>query len=93
MNNKFLPIGTIVLLENATKKIMITGYASVSPDTEGVVYDYSGCPYPEGFMSYNQVCVFNANQIEVVVSQGYSNDEQKEFSQTLEKALQEINQV
>ena len=90
MNNKFLPIGTVVLLENATKKIMITGYASVSPELEGVVYDYSGCPYPEGFMSYNQVCVFNASQIEVVISNGYSNDEQKEFAKNLEAALQEM---
>ena len=32
MKEKFLPIGTVVLLKNGTKKIMITGYLPVSKD-------------------------------------------------------------
>ena len=44
-----LPIGSVVLLKEEKKKIMITGFASVSPDTGDKVYDYSGCVYPEGY--------------------------------------------
>ena len=45
IGEKYLPIGTIVVLKNATKRIMITGFASMSPETGDTIYDYSGCPY------------------------------------------------
>ena len=42
---KFLPIGTVVLLKNATKKIMITGFY-VKAEGQEQVFDYTGCIYP-----------------------------------------------
>ena len=39
MEEKYLPIGTVVLLKEATKRVMITGYASISPDTGDKVFD------------------------------------------------------
>ena len=56
----YLPIGSVVLLKEASKKIMITGFASVSPDTGDKVYDYSGCVFPEGFVDYDEVFVFES---------------------------------
>ena len=41
IGERFLPIGTVVLLQGASKKVMITGFASVSPDTGEKVFDYS----------------------------------------------------
>ena len=56
---KFLPIGSVVILEGGTKKIMITGFCSISEMDRTQVYDYSGCIYPEGYLSSNQICLLN----------------------------------
>ena len=87
---KYLPIGTVVLLKEATKKVMITGYASVSPDTGDKIFDYSGCVFPEGFFDYNQVCVFNHDQIGEVFYTGYVDEEQKAFMVTLNNEIEKI---
>lgn len=73
MKDKFLPIGTVVILEGATKKVMIVGYKPTS-DT-GDVYDYIGCLYPEGIVTTDQHLVFNYEQIKRVFHKGYSDDE------------------
>ena len=74
MNNKELPIGTVVLLKGGLKKVMITGYSSVSREESDKVYDYNGCIFPEGLME-NVFCLFDASQIEEVFYKGLINDE------------------
>ena len=34
MKEKYLPLGTVVLLKEATKRLIITGYCSMLPDNE-----------------------------------------------------------
>ena len=34
MEEKFLPIGTVVLLKNGTKRLMITGFCAVEKEKE-----------------------------------------------------------
>ena len=90
MNNEikeFLPLGSVVLLKGATKKIMITGFASVSPDTGDKVYDYSGCFFPEGFIDYDEVFVFDHEQIEKICFTGFQDEEEKEFMKNLTEEL------
>ena len=50
MNKKYLPIGSIVKLKNKDVLIMVTGYYSVEYEENVMIYDYSGCLYPEGLM-------------------------------------------
>lgn len=88
---KFLPIGTVVLLKNAEKRIMITGFASMSPETGDVIFDYSGCAYPEGFLNYNEVAVFNHEQIDKVFFMGYADEEEEEFKKVLVEQLNLIS--
>jgi len=90
IGERFLPIGTVVLLQGASKKVMITGFASVSPDTGEKVFDYSGCIYPEGFYSYNEVCVFDHSQIQEVFHKGLENEEEKNFKEELKAKLVEL---
>ncbi len=73
MNNELLPIGTVVLLNGGTKKVMICGYSSKSEE-DGKTYDYNGCIFPEGFME-NIFCLFNKNQIDEVCYKGYVDDD------------------
>ncbi len=90
MEEKYLPIGTVVLLKEATKRVMITGYASISPDTGDKVFDYSGCIFPEGFFDYNQVCVFDHEQIDEVFYKGLEDDEEKEFMVNLKEEIERV---
>ena len=43
---ELLPIGSVVLLNEGTKKLMI--YGVMQSDTENNQYDYVGVLYPEG---------------------------------------------
>lgn len=90
---KYLPIGTVVLLQGATKRLMITGLASMSPETGDKIFDYSGCTFPEGFYNYNEVCVFDHDQIEAVFFKGYVDDEQKAFMAEFSEKAKQITSV
>jgi hypothetical protein len=90
IGEKYLPIGTVVVLNGATKRIMITGFASMSPETGDTIFDYSGCMYPEGFLNYNEVCVFNHDQIEKVFFKGFVDGEETEFKKNLNSELNKM---
>jgi len=44
---KYLPLGSIVLLKGAKKRLMIYGRKQKEADTDEI-WDYIGCLYPEG---------------------------------------------
>ena len=92
IGEKYLPIGTVVLLKNATKRVMITGFASMSPETGKRIFDYSGCPYPEGFLNYNEVCVFDHQQIDKIIFKGFQDEEELDFKKDLVEQLNQIQQ-
>lgn len=87
--NKFLPIGSIVLLKGATKRLMITGFCVIPDEDKNKIYDYSGCLYPEGIISNEQTALFNHDQIDKVFSIGYSDEEEIRFKAKLVEALNE----
>lgn len=82
-NDKYLPIGSVVLLKGGTKKAMVTGFCSVAEEDTEKMYDYTGCVYPEGFLDFDQICLFDHNQIEKVYHVGYVDDEEREFKKEL----------
>lgn len=87
---ELLPIGTVVLLKNATKKIMVIGFLSKDAEDENsAIYDYVGCPYPEGVVSNKQYLLFNRSQINHVYHNGYIEKEEL----VLKNKLLEINNI
>lgn len=85
---KYLPIGSVVLLKNAKKRLMITGfYIKAKTGNDNEIYDYSGCLYPEGVLSSDENCVFNHDQIDKIYFLGYSDEEEKKFKEDLIKAI------
>ena len=82
MNERYLPIGSVVELKNG-KKVMVIGYYSVEYDNDIVVYDYSGCAYPEGIMIKSSYCSFNHNDIKKVDFVGYVEDSYLKLNKTL----------
>lgn len=83
MKEKYLPIGTVVLLKGGKKRAMITGFCSVAQENQDKIYDYSGCVYPEGYLSSNQVCLFDHEQIEKIFFIGFEDEEEKSFKRKL----------
>ena len=79
MQEKYLPIGSVVLLKGGKKRLMITGYCMQTQEKPGVIYDYSGCIFPEGVIRSDITSVFNHDQIVRIDFTGFSDDEGKKF--------------
>ena len=89
--NSLLPIGSVVLLKNSTKRIMISGVAQVSTDDGGEkIYDYTGVLYPEGFMSVDKNYLFNQDQIDKLYFIGYQDDEGLQFKEKADQLLEKV---
>ena len=84
---KFLPIGTVVMLNGGSKRVMITGFCTIASDDNSTMYDYCGCLYPEGVVSSDKNLLFNHNQIAKIYALGYSDDEEKQFKVKLKEVL------
>ena len=87
---KYLPVGTVVILKGGTKRAMITGFCSVADENKDKVHDYTGCLYPEGFLSSNQTLLFDHDQIEKVFHLGLVDDEEKEFKKKLIEVMNKV---
>lgn len=81
---KYLPLGSVVLLKGGKKRLMITGFY-ITTNENDKVYDYTGCLYPEGMLTSESNCVFNHDQIERIFCLGYSDEEEKKFKEELKK--------
>lgn len=87
MKEKYLPVGTVVLLQNGTKRVMINGFCTVDSEEPTKIYDYSGVLYPEGSLSSDQILLFNHDQIVRVDHMGLIDDEETQFKAKLKEVL------
>ena len=83
MNEKFLPIGSVVLLKDGLKKLMVVGFCPESLDSSNAKTDYLGCLYPEGIFSQDLNFMFNHDQIAEVCFKGFENEEELNFKKNL----------
>lgn len=94
MNNigeKFLPIGTVCMLKGGTKRLMITGFCAIDNSNPNNMFDYSGCMFPEGFLSSTQTALFNHDQIEKIYHKGLEDEEEKNFKTQLLSIIDNMN--
>ncbi len=84
MKDSLLPVGSVVLLKESTKRVMIIGLVQKQiKEGDEVIWDYSGCFYPEGFMGPDKTFLFNNDQIERVYALGYQDEEQFAFNEKI----------
>ena len=88
--DKYLPIGSVVLLKNGRKKIMIYGRKQMHVET-GEEWDYLACLYPEGNINEEFMYLFNHDQIEKIISMGFVDEEEKQFKEKLNNVLKLVN--
>lgn len=85
MEDKFLPIGSVVKLKNSEDKIMIVGYSAVEYHDGMEIYDYMGCSYPMGLLLNNKMCSFNHDDILECIFTGYKDEEYQVFNEKLNR--------
>lgn len=92
---KYLPIGTVVLLKNGKKRIMITGFCVIPEENKNKMFDYTGVLFPEGSIDSKQGLMFDHDQIDKVYHLGLSDDEEKQFKEKLDAVISQggIEQV
>ena len=84
----FLPIGSVVKLKGAEKRVMIYGIMQVaSNEEEKKIYDYVGVIYPEGNVSPEDQLFFNADDIERIDFYGFSDYERQEFMEEVKESF------
>lgn len=84
----YLPIGSIILLKNGQKKLMITGYY-VTDVSNNKIYDYSACIYPEGIVDNKTIILFNHEDIFSIIFKGYSDEDEKKHKVALKYLIQQ----
>lgn len=77
-----LPIGSVVLLDGAEKRLMIFGIRQTNEES-GQTFDYVGVLYPEGNMGESVRYMFDHSDIDQVVFTGYNDEEREEFLEKL----------
>lgn len=82
--DKYLPIGTVVLLTNGDQPIMITARA-VEFDG-GETRDYSAVLYPYGYLGDEHIYSFNHDDIASVVYMGYESEEDNQVNEFLKES-------
>ena len=80
-NEKYLPLGTVCLLNGGKKFVMVNGYLGVG--------NYIGVIYPVGAISSDVNLLFNHEQIEKVIFRGFESDECKEFLNEMKNVSKE----
>lgn len=78
-----LPIGSIVLLKDGEKRLMINGIMQSDVNENGQEYDYLGILYPEGHIGDQFQYLFNHEDIKAIVFRGFEDTERTEFLEKL----------
>lgn len=89
MIRDLLPIGSVVMLKNAEKAVMIYGIKQLDTENPDLEYDYIGVLYPEGNIGADFQYLFNHADIEKILFKGYETEELTEFLDTVAKAYGE----
>lgn len=86
-----LPIGSVVLLKDSTKRVMITGVCQEGTTENGTkLYDYVGCAFPEGYLSADQNYLFNNAQIDRLYAIGYQDEESLLFKERVDELIVQL---
>lgn len=83
-----MPVGTVVRLEDAEKRLMIIGILQKNNDSK--IYDYMGVPYPEGFLDGDNLFLFNHKDVADVSFLGYDDIERQAFIKKLAEEIEKI---
>ncbi|MDU9352040.1 DUF4176 domain-containing protein [Staphylococcus warneri] len=77
-------IGSIIYLKEGSQKLMIINRGPiVEIEGQKYMFDYSACKYPVGVVE-DQVYYFNEENIDNVIFEGYSDQDETRFQELFE---------
>ncbi|MDY5271305.1 DUF4176 domain-containing protein [Tractidigestivibacter sp.] len=82
MYENLLPLGSVILLKDGNKRLMVTGRIQARAG-DSRIYDYSGCLFPEGLTSPDGLYFFNHDAIDTVFFIGFQDEEELLFKRKL----------
>lgn len=86
-----LPIGSVVLLKDSEKRVMIIGVLQKQIDKDSEkIWDYSAVLYPEGAVGPDKMFLFDSSQIDKVYAVGYQDEEQFEFKVKIDEIRKQL---
>ncbi|MCM1172605.1 MAG: DUF4176 domain-containing protein [Clostridium sp.] len=88
----FLPLGSLVVAKGGARRKMIVIARGLALKLDGVLkfFDYGGCFYPDGMFG-TRILYFNREDIEEVLHEGYSDEDDKRQIDEINKWLAEHN--
>ena len=89
MYKDLLPLGSVVLLKEGKKRLMICSRIQTRAGEE-TIFDYSGCLYPEGIVSADSMYFFNHDAIDRVYFIGFQDAEELAFHKEVLEKLGEL---
>jgi len=87
-----LPIGSVVLVGNSTKRVMIVGVCQMGGNDGKKLWDYTGVLFPEGYFDSEKMFMFNNEQITQIYALGYQDGEQIEFKAKADEAIKKMRE-
>ena len=87
MENKLLPVGSVVYLVEGQVPLVIVGLGQLATLEEGdepKFFDYGGVTYPEG-LDEDGAYYFNQENISEVVFKGYESDQHDRYIKAVEE--------
>lgn len=91
MIKDLLPIGSVVLLKDGEKRVMIFGVKQANQEEGDEEYDYIAVLYPEGNIGMEFQYLFNHEDIQEVYFRGYEDGERKDFIDKLTKVYEDVD--
>lgn len=85
-----LPIGSVVLLKDSTKRVMVIGVCQKGGNDPEKVWDYAGVVFPEGYLAADKVFLFDAKQIDQIYQIGYLDAESLNFKAKADEMIRKI---
>ncbi|WP_455721606.1 DUF4176 domain-containing protein [Agathobacter sp.] len=85
-----LPIGSVVLIGNSKRRVMIVGVCQKGGSNPEKIWDYTGVIFPEGFLDPENMFLFDNEQITKVFAIGYQDEEQMAFKQMADAKIKEL---
>ena len=90
---KFIPLGSIVLLNDGVKKLMIIARAiTIKNGDEEFYFDYGAVFYPEGLIG-DELAYFNKDDIAKVVAEGYVDSDEEQMINNIDIYLSKLSGV
>lgn len=89
MEEKILPLGSVVYLKNSKDKVMVICRGAIG-DEEEEYFDYLGCVYPSG-LDKERTIFFNEESIEDILFEGYVDESETRLANLYKKWRKETD--